>query len=194
MLSTGFEEALVYATRLHKDQYRKGTPVPYISHLLAVCSIVLDYGGGEDEAIAALLHDAVEDQGGQSTLDAIRERFGAAVADVVAGCSDSDVWPKPPWRRRKEEYIAHLYSASPAIRLVSAADKLHNAQSILRDYRLLGDELWTRFHAGQDEQLWYYRTVTSAFQQTETVPALVAELDRTVGELERLVAAEKETP
>src|SRR5947199_8691848 len=134
VLTTRFEEALIYATRLHASQSRKGSTTPYIAHLLAVTALVLENGGNEDEAIAALLHDAIEDQGGASTREEIRRHFGDAVVAIVDGCTDTEVMPKPPWRGRKEAYIAHIRHASPSVRLVSAADKLHNARTILADY------------------------------------------------------------
>jgi len=180
-----FEEALPYAAQLHRDQVRKGTGVPYVSHLLAVAGIVLEHGGNEDEAIAALLHDAVEDQGGAPTLHAIRQRFGDTVAAIVEGCTDTDEMPKPPWRPRKEAYIAHVASASPSVRLVSAADKLHNARTILADYRRHGDAVWDRFSGGKDGTLWYYRALVEAYRPHGVTP-LVGELERVVGELERL--------
>src|SRR4051794_14565870 len=135
--SSRFEDALVYATRLHAQQVRKGSGVPYIAHLLAVTAIAMEYGADEDTAIAALLHDAVEDQGGAATREAIRRRFGERVVAIVDGCTDTEVTPKPPWRARKDAYVAHVLVAPPDVRLVSAADKLHNARSILADYRLL---------------------------------------------------------
>jgi (p)ppGpp synthase/HD superfamily hydrolase len=184
-LGPRFEEALTYAARLHREQVRKGSGVPYLSHLLGVAGIALEHGASEDEAIAALLHDAVEDQGGAPTLAEIRRRFGDTVADIVAGCSDTDVVPKPPWRPRKEAYVAHLASASPSARLVSAADKLHNARSILTDYRRLGEGVWTRFAGGKEGTLWYYRAVVQAFRAYDPTP-LVDELERTVEEMERL--------
>jgi (p)ppGpp synthase/HD superfamily hydrolase len=185
LLSTRFEEALVFATRLHREQMRKGTTIPYISHLLGVTSIVLEHGGNEDEAIAALLHDAIEDQGGASTREEIRRRFGDTVVAIVDGCTDAEVIPKPPWRMRKEAYIAHIAHASPSVRLVSAADKLHNARAILTDYRILGNALWRRFHGGKEGTLWYYRALVNAFRATGTT-SLIEELDRVVSEIERL--------
>jgi (p)ppGpp synthase/HD superfamily hydrolase len=185
ILTPRFEEALVYANRLHVRQRRKGSDIPYISHLLAVCSLVLEYGGGEDEAIGALLHDAVEDQGGEATLQEIRLCFGEAVAAIVSGCSDSDTIPKPPWRERKERYIAHLSAATAAVRLVSMADKLHNVRTILLDYRQQGAALWGCFKGGREGTLWYYRAALDAFKSVETTP-LVAELERAVVELETL--------
>ena len=186
-LSARFEEALPFAARLHRDQVRKGTGIPYVSHLLGVAGIVLEHGGTEDEAIAALLHDAVEDQGGAPTLETIRQRFGDAVAAIVSGCTDTDETPKPPWRKRKDEYVAHLASASPSVRLVSAADKLHNARTILADHRRHGDAVWSRFSGGKDGTLWYYRALVEAFRSHGATP-LVEELDRVVSDLEQRAA------
>ena len=188
-LSGRFEDALVWAAHLHRDQWRKGTPVPYVAHLLGVTSIALQYGADEDEAIAALLHDAVEDQGGEPTLLEIERRFGDRVAAIVAGCTDAMMQPKPPWRQRKETYLAHLPQASPSVRLVSAADKLHNARALASDYRLLGETLWSRFTGGRAGTLWYYRTLVEAFRTAETT-SLVEELDRVVSDFERLAAQE----
>ena len=185
MLSDRFGEALAYASRLHRHQRRKGTNIPYISHLLAVSAIVLEHGGGEDEAIAALLHDAIEDQGGAATREEIRRRFGDRVTEIVDGCTDAETIPKPPWRERKEAYIAHVALADESVRLVSAADKLHNARSILADYRQIGDALWPRFTGRKDGTLWYYRSLVEAFRP-RAHPRLVAELDRVVTEMERL--------
>lgn len=189
MLSTQFTKALVYATELHATQVRKGSGVPYIAHLLGVASLALEYGGTEEEAIAALLHDAIEDQGGAPIRVEIQRRFGDRVAAIVEGCTDTDVTPKPPWRERKEAYIAHISHASASVRLVSAADKLYNAQSILKDYRLIGEELWQRFTGKKEGTLWYYRSLVEAFRQAGSTP-LIEELDRVVSELESLVNAE----
>src|ERR1700736_52963 len=184
-LTAHFEDALVFATQLHAEQTRKGTTTPYIAHLLGVTSIVLEQGGNEDEAIAALLHDAIEDQGGAFTREEIRCRFGDTVVAIVDGCTDTEVMPKPPWRGRKEAYIAHLRQASPEVRLVSAADKLHNARTILADYRVLGDTLWQRFTGGKKGTLWYYRSVVNALREVGPAP-LIEELDRVVTEVEQL--------
>ena len=186
MLSEKFTEALVYATQLHATQIRKGSGVPYIAHLLGVASIALEYGANESEAIAALLHDAIEDQGGAKIRDEIQQRFGETVAQIVEGCTDTDLTPKPPWRDRKEAYLAHISHTSASVRLVSAADKLYNAQSILKDYRQIGDEIWQRFTGKKEGTLWYYRSLVNAFRQVETTP-LIEELDRVVSELEQLV-------
>jgi GTP pyrophosphokinase len=195
MLSNRFTEALVYAKELHDTQTRKGGNVPYVAHLLGAASIALEYGANEDEAIAALLHDAIEDQGGPPTGREIRRRFGDAVADIVEGCTDADTTPKPPWRKRKEAYIAHLPTASSSVQLVSAADKLYNAWSILKDYRVLGESVWQRFKGGGKKgTLWYYRSLVNAFRQAPPSPnltLLVDELDRVVTKLEELVAAAK---
>lgn len=187
-LSDRFSSALVLACELHRVQSRKATQIPYVAHLLAVASIALEHGATEDEAIAALLHDAVEDQGGAATATRIREQFGATVADIVVACSDTDVVPKPPWRPRKEAYIAHVRSAPASVRLVSAADKLHNARAILADYREIGEAVWDRFSGGRDGTLWYYRSLVEAFGSHGT-NRLVTELDRVVSELERIAAA-----
>lgn len=184
-LSTRFEEALVFTTQLHAGQTRKGTAIPYISHLLAVTAIVIEHGGNEDEAIAALLHDSIEDQGGASTREEIRRRFGDRVVEIVDGCTDTDVVPKPPWRVRKEEYIAHISVASAPVRLVSAADKLHNARAVLEDYRIVGEALWKRFNGGKEGTLWYYRAAVDALRKAGTSP-LIEELDRVVSEIECL--------
>jgi GTP pyrophosphokinase len=187
MLTTRFEQALQYAIIVHTGQVRKGTQIPYISHLLAVTSIVLEHGATEDEAIGALLHDAGEDAGGEARIADIAARFGDAVAAIVRGCSDTTTTdPKPPWRQRKEAYIAHLHEASAAMILASAADKLHNARAILHDYHTIGDALWQRFNAGKAGTLWYYRAVTDALRVAphNRCPQLLAELDRVVTHIE----------
>lgn len=186
-LTSCFSEALLLAHALHSDQKRKQSKVPYISHLLGVCAIALEYGANEEEAIAALLHDAVEDQGGADTEKLIRERFGDNVADIVRNCSDTDVTPKPPWRERKERYIAHLQTANASTLLVSASDKLHNCQTILSDFREVGDEVWQRFKGGKDGTLWYYQSLVTAFDNnSHHRPRLVGELNHVVEELVKL--------
>lgn len=187
LLSPRFERALVLANRLHARQKRKGTDVPYVAHLMTVSGMVLEAGGDEDMAIAALLHDAVEDQGGKPTLRMIRKKFGKRVADIVAGCTDSDTVPKPPWRLRKETYIKHLRHASPEIRLVSASDKLHNARAVLGDYRQVGEALWPRFTGQREGTLWYYRSLVDTLRAAGSNP-VVDELGRVVAELEHWAA------
>jgi GTP pyrophosphokinase len=187
-LTNKFTEALELAAEMHRGQLRKGTPIPYISHLLAVASIVLEHGGSETETIAALLHDAIEDAGGDTARQEIRLQFGDEVVAIVDGCTDAETIPKPPWQERKEAYIAHLTEAPPSVLLVSAADKLHNARSIAADYRVLGEELWSRFKGGREGTLWYYRTLADQFS-TLAPSRLSQELSRTVAELEDLVDA-----
>ena len=186
-LSGRFSEALVYAAAVHADQRRKVSGEPYLAHLLGAAAIVLEHGGNEDEAIAALLHDTIEDQGGAALREEIRRRFGPAVLEIVEGCSDTDTRPKPPWRQRKEAHVARLRRASASIRLVSAADKLHNARALLREYRLCGESVWGHFRGGREGTLWYYRAVADVLKQSGTSP-LVEELDRVVGEIERLAS------
>ncbi|MDT5327690.1 MAG: hypothetical protein QOF25_4842 [Mycobacterium sp.] len=190
-LSERFDEALKLASDLHRTQTRKGGDIPYVGHLLSVASLVIEGGGTETQAIAGLLHDAVEDQGGPPTLAAIRERFGDDVAKIVAECSDTDVVPKPPWKKRKQDYVDHLGYASEATILVSLCDKLDNARAILRDYRVHGSELWKRFSVNDpQEHLWYYRSLLAVYK-TRNSTWLVAELERVLGELEDLVTASK---
>ena len=179
-LSPRFAQAMTYASVAHSDQVRKGTEIPYLSHLLAVAGLVLEHGGDEDEAIAALLHDAVEDAGGQARLANLRQRFGDRVAEIVLDCTDTAETPKPAWRTRKEIYIAHLANASPSARLVSCCDKLHNARCIVADLRTQGDRVWNKFNGGRDGTLWYYSTILAEYQRLEVLPTLVEELARTV--------------
>jgi len=174
---------LLFATRKHAGQTRKGTAVPYIAHLLSVAGLVLEAGGDEDLAIAALLHDVVEDCGGAPMLKQIRHRFGKRVAHVVDGCTDTDLDPKPPWRQRKEDYLKHLRTADADVRLVSAADKLHNARSVLADYREIGDPVWERFHGKRNGTLWYYRALLDEFRRGNANP-LIPQLERVINELE----------
>ncbi len=188
MLSERFEQALFYATRLHAQQRRKGSDIPYVAHLLSVAALALEHDADEDEAIAALLHDAVEDQGGPPILMEIRRRFGSKVADTVEGCTDADTYPKPPWRHRKEVYIGHKRTASSSVLLVCGCDKLHNARALVSDYRIVGEDLWERFTGGRAGTLWYYRELVGTLREAGGVPRLIDELDRTVSELERMAA------
>jgi GTP pyrophosphokinase len=162
-LGPRFLRAFLFASEKHKHQTRKASTIPYIAHLMGVASLVLEAGGDEDLAIAALLHDVVEDCGGVPMLKAVRRRFGKRVAKVVDGCTDTDVFPKPPWRKRKEKYIERLRKEDADTRLVSAADKLNNVRSILSDYRAIGESVWSRFNGGRDGTLWYYRTLRNEF-------------------------------
>jgi (p)ppGpp synthase/HD superfamily hydrolase len=193
-LSQKFEEALVYASVVHGGQVRKATGIPYIAHLLGVASIAFEYGANEDEAIGALLHDAAEDAGGAARIDDIRVRFGEKVATIVEGCTDTLETPKPPWRERKEKYLAHLKETDSWTRLVSGADKLFNTRSILREIRRRGDAVWARFSGGKKDRLWYYRALVTAFRQHGDHSDLIDELDRVVTEIEKLVGEEGESP
>lgn len=187
-LGERFERALVMAVRLHRRQNRKGTSVPYVAHLLGVCSIVLEYGGGESEAIAAVLHDAVEDQGGEATFEQIRAQLGEEVAAIVAACTDAWSVPKPPWKRRKLAYLERLPTESDAALLVSAADKLYNLRSVVAAFREHGHLVWGRFAQGKDQQLWYFQAVIATLRGTGRVPAaLVDELERELATLLELL-------
>jgi (p)ppGpp synthase/HD superfamily hydrolase len=189
LLGERFHRALAYADDLHRQQRRKGSGVPYVAHLLGVASLVLEDGGDEDEAIAALLHDAVDDQGGRPRLEEIKREFGPRVAKIVEGCTDAFELPKPEWRERKTKYIASVAAHDASVRRVSLADKLYNARAILLDYRRFGDSLWERFNADAD-QLWYYRELVSVFRATTDSP-LVDELERVVSALEELAGDRK---
>lgn len=166
-LTARFSEALAYTADLHRHQRRKGGEIPYVGHLLSVAGLVIEGDGTETQVIAALLHDAVEDQGRDGeTLREISTRFGADVARIVEECSDTDEIPKPPWRPRKEAYIRHLETVSPETILVSLADKLDNARAILRDLRKDGPSLWNRFNTTDpQDHLWYYRALLAAYEE-----------------------------
>lgn len=183
-LSKRFDEAFLYAHEAHRSQRRKKTDRPYISHLMGVASLVLQYGGDEEQAIAALLHDVVEDCGGAPRLTEIRGKFGERVARIVDGCTDTDEIPKPPWRERKERYIERVRTEQDDVLLVSAADKLYNMREILMDLRELGPGVWERFKGGRDGSLWYYHALIEAVRK-RAPKAMIAELDRTVAELEK---------
>jgi (p)ppGpp synthase/HD superfamily hydrolase len=184
MLGDRFCDALVYTSTLHRHQTRKGSTVPYVAHLLAVASLVLEDGGEEDDVIAALLHDAVEDQGGDPTAQEIARRFGPVVGDIVGGCTEVRGEPKPPWEYRKRAYLDHLADPATSDRVlrVALADKVHNGRCILADYRQLGEALWERFTVGRDDQLWYYRQLVDIFERRRAGP-LTDELRRVVAEL-----------
>jgi (p)ppGpp synthase/HD superfamily hydrolase len=189
-LTEHFDRAVQYANRIHADQTRKGTDVPYMTHLLGVASLVLENGAqSEEEVIGALLHDAAEDQGGRPRLEDIREQFGEQVAHIVDACTDSYESPKPPWRERKEAYVAHVRERvepggdEPALR-VSLADKLHNARAILADVRESGDAVFERFNGKKDGTIWYYAALVEAFRGFPN--RMVGELEREVTELRRL--------
>jgi (p)ppGpp synthase/HD superfamily hydrolase len=185
-LTERFQRALLYAASAHAGQTKKGGEIPYVSHLLAVAAIVLNDGGDETEAIAGLLHDAAEDQGGRERLEDIRRTFGDRIADIVEACSDTLESPKPPWKPRKEAFIERFRAErDPSILRVELADKLDNARAIVRDLREIGDEVWDRFNAPKECQLWYYRVLVRALADG-TDGELLREVDATVSEMERL--------
>ena len=187
-LTGQFSKALVYAEIKHHSQVRKGGDIPYVGHLLAVAGLVINDGGTEEQAIAALLHDAVEDAGGPETLNEIRANFGDDVARIVDECSDTDEMPKPPWRERKQNYINHLGAVGNDTILVSLADKLDNARSMLRDYNEHGPSLWDRFTVKDPhDHLWYYGELLSAYQSRDCMSWMVDELGRVIDELKDLV-------
>jgi len=184
-LGPRFNEAFVFAAHKHAGQTKKGTGVPYISHVMGVAGLVLEAGGDEEMAIAALLHDVVEDCGGMPALREIKEKFGRRVAHIVDGCTDSYGSPKPPWRERKEKYLTRVRDEDDETRLVSAADKVHNTRAILLDYREIGDKVWERFAGKRDGSLWYYRSLADEFER-RGANRLTRELARVVAALEKL--------
>jgi (p)ppGpp synthase/HD superfamily hydrolase len=185
-LGERFVNALGYATRVHDGQLRGKDGQPYIAHLLRVAGLVIQEGGSEDEAIAALLHDAVEDQGGLERLEDIRRRYGHTVADIVDECTDSYGDPKPPWRRRKEDYIRSLDGVSAGGLLVSTADKLDNMRTIIRGFRIRGEQQWARTGKSAEDVRWFYGTLAARFSALRPGP-LADELARAVAQLERLI-------
>ena len=184
-LGPRFDRALLFAKRKHEGQARKGTSTPYVAHLLGVAALVLEAGGDEDMAIAALLHDVVEDCGGPPMLREVRKRFGPRVANMVEGCTDAFVEPKPPWRERKEKYLQNLSKKDADTHVVSAADKVYNARAILLDYHEIGEAVWQRFSGKKDGTLWYYRELAKEFNRAN-VNRLGPELARVIAELERI--------
>ena len=181
--SPRLEEAFAFAAEKHREQVRKGTGVPYLTHLMAVAACVGDHGGTEAQVIAALLHDVIEDQ--DVTAEELAERFGDAVAAIVVACTDGSTRPKPLWRARKEHHVARVRSADAAVKLVVASDKLHNARSIVRDHRTLGPEVWRRFSAPRADSIWYYRAMADALAEGWPHP-LVDELRDVVATLDTL--------
>ncbi len=190
--SERFDEALVFAHQLHRNQVRKGTTIPYITHLLAVASLVGEHGGDEDQVIAALLHDAIEDQGGERTARAIEQRFGTRVASMVRACSDSFETPKAPWRIRKETFLKRLPTVPEEALIIVLADKVHNARSIVANLEISGQAVWGLFRGARDGTLWYYRAASDILSRR--MPShLAAELGRLVVRMQEL-AAEGEPP
>ena len=191
-LGPRLQRAFRYAAEKHDGQTRKRSAVPYLSHLMAVASLVLEAGGDEDMAIAALLHDVVEDCGGMPRVREVRRQFGSRVAKIVEGCTDSFVEPKPEWVERKKDYLREVKHAGVETRLVSASDKLHNVRTILADYRQHGEAIWKRFTGRKEGTLWYYRALSDEFQRrnpnriTRELAIAVAELELAVGQTPRL--------
>ena len=190
-LGPRLQRAFRYAAEKHDGQTRKQSAVPYLSHLMAVASLVLEAGGDEDMTIAALLHDVVEDCGGMPRLREIRKQFGARVAKIVEGCTDSFGEPKPEWMQRKKDYLREVKHAGVETRLVSASDKLHNVRTILADYRQHGEAIWTRFTGNREGTLWYYRALSDEYQRrspnrnTRELEIAVTQLERAVGQKPR---------
>ena len=183
-LTPNFSNALVLAARLHRDQTRKMSDTPYLAHLMSVAALVLEHGGDEDVAIAALLHGAIEDQNESITLGEIGVKFGPRVAALVCAVTETDQTPKPPWRERKEAYLTLMRGKSADALLIAAADKLHNARATLEDYRLLGEKVWDRFNAGKADQEWWYRSVIGELRMRDGKhQALTDELARVVDQL-----------
>jgi len=191
--SARVERAFALANQIHADAQRKGTKIPYVTHLMAVAALVGENGGTEDQVIAALLHDAVEDAGGHARLEQIRSSFGSDVADLVVGLSDSvveDPTNKPAWKPRKEAYLAKLREAGPRVHLVSCADKVHNARSIVADLHEHGNALWDRFKGGREGSLWYYRTLLEIYREKGHAPErLVRVLAKSVDEMHALASS-----
>lgn len=181
-LTTKFEQALIYATQLHSNQRRKVDKIPYISHLMSVSALILEAGGSEDEAIAGLLHDAIEDQGGKATREEVRQKFGETVVEIVDGCTETDITPKPPWKQRKIQYIENIRNGSDSVKLVSLADKLHNARSLLVGYRNQGNKLWDYFSGSKEDKLWFYGELLKIYQGS-CVNFMTVELERILDEL-----------
>jgi len=188
LLTDRFLAAFSKTFTLHREQLRKSSQTPYIAHLMSVSALVMENGGNEDQAIAALLHDAVEDAGGLDTLAEIRAEFGDTVADLVDGCTDSYTQPKGAWKPRKAAYLEKLRQASPDVILISLADKIHNARSILRDLKLSGIGTWDKFKGKKTGTLWYYQSLVEIFDNS-LYPALTEELRRVVDEIQSLANA-----
>ncbi|MGQ9821892.1 MAG: HD domain-containing protein [Thermogutta sp.] len=186
--SDRFEHALSWAIALHGEQKRKLSGVPYVGHLLRVCGTVMEYAGDEDEVIAALLHDALEDQNRPGLADEIADRFGSGVLHIIKQCSDREDSPPPPWRKRKEAFLEHLKMADASVRLVTAADKLDNVRNLMTSYRVWGDRVWEHFRGGKEGTLWYYRAAVNVLRHASENP-LILELELAVRELESLTAA-----
>lgn len=189
-LSDKYVLAFEYANRWHQDQVRKSTSLPYILHPLGVSSLVLEAGGDEDMAIAALLHDVPEDCGGEDRLVEIKELFGRRVEKIVRDCSDSlvaDRADKAPWRQRKQAHIDHVATASMDTLVVTAADKVHNGRAIATDLQSIGASVWDRFNAGREDIIWYYSSFLAELEKREVTPALLNPLRSAIEIMKALV-------
>jgi (p)ppGpp synthase/HD superfamily hydrolase len=189
-LTPQFEAALVYATQLHAQQRRKVTHTPYIAHLLSVTALVLEDGGSEEEAIAALLHDAVEDQGGATTRAEIHRRFGSNVTAIIDGCTEPEQIPSMTWKEHKQLYLEQLRHGSPQVRRVALADKLHNARTLLINWRLAGESIWSEFRGGKENVLWLHEALLELFHQKSN-SWMVEELEQVIKELGQRIATEQ---
>ena len=187
VLGQRFCDALCLANALHAEQRRKVSGAPYVSHVLAVASLVIENDGTEDESIAALLHDAAEDCGGQQTLQKIRDQFGSVVANIVLGCSDTLESPKPPWRERKQHYLVQLAKAGRSVKLVSLADKLHNLRTSVLGLSIYGDPFWANFHGGREGLFWYYRELMAVFEQSNLPASLLMDITENWRQLNELL-------
>jgi len=183
-----FLEALRFAVQIHGEDLRKGTSIPYLSHLLSVCSLVLEDDGDEDEAIAALLHDTLEDHPEDVMKADIEDRFGNRVADLVTQCTDTPPdyggGPKAPWHERKAAYVERIRNEKYPLCRIALADKLHNTRTIVMDHRRLGNSIWARFNANKEDQLRYQRALVEAFREARAPDHILDELDSLVRELE----------
>jgi len=168
VLSRKFESALAFANQVHAHQKRKDSGAPYFAHVIGVAALVLEDGGSEEEAIAALLHDTAEDQGGQAMLDEIAERFGKTIAQIVAECSDTLISPKPPWQARKENHINGLRTARPETIRIMLADKVYNSRNLLRSLQERGEIVWENFKGGRDGTIWYFQQMYAVFAETKS--------------------------
>lgn len=184
-LSRKFEHALTFANQVHAEQKRKDSGAPYFAHVIGVAALVLEDGGSEEEAIAALLHDTAEDQGGQAMLDEIAERFGDKISRIVSECSDTLVIPKPPWRERKEAHIKKLRMAHPETIRIMLADKVYNSRNLLRGLQQRGEQVWGNFKGGRDGTLWYFKQMYATFALTcPPTNYLMDELARNIRRIE----------
>lgn len=189
LLTPRFRDALNLVYELDANHPRKGTDIPYLAHLMSVCSMVLTGGGDEDQACAALLHDTLEDHAKSVTREALEARFGKRVCALVEALTDTPKryrgGEKPEWRPRKEAYLRHLGKAKKEVLLISSADKLDNARAIFEDYKKIGDKLWPRFNGGKEGQLWYYRELVKAYRAAGFRNPVTRDLERVVEELAR---------